>query len=220
MTKKTATLFLPEEHLIISSWLRVKPLSELPGDLTLDGALDALGLNEDPNLHTTEEYAVAAILLERIQERLPQWSCSFDDQITLGRNYRERSAERIVELTPQLLMEINWADSGPGCSWPEAYHLIYVPLFEEFVVTGSVDCIDLHGVTDFAIGHFGAGEDKFRGSCDAIRDEWTDLAGLYGQSRWECLFSEGLIDAEEAEKLADEVWPDEVNKDNEKKAAS
>lgn len=114
MATKTTSLFLPEEHRIISNWLDVEPMENLPDDLTLDDALKNLELDQETWIHSTTSYAVATILLERVQVALPQWSCSSDDQITLGRDIRDRAAQRTVELSPRRLLTINWADSGPS----------------------------------------------------------------------------------------------------------
>ena len=69
MANTKTTLFLPEEHRIISTYLGVKPVEDIPDNLTLEKALDNLGLNEEVDIHDVEEYATAAILLERIQDR-------------------------------------------------------------------------------------------------------------------------------------------------------
>ncbi len=47
MAAKSTTLFLPEEDRIISSWLKVEPKVDLPEDLTLETALENLGLNQE-----------------------------------------------------------------------------------------------------------------------------------------------------------------------------
>ena len=73
MATKHTSLFLPEEHRIISEWLDVEPKEKVSTDLSIDDALKNLNLDpEELNIHSTEEYAVAAIMLERVQGRLPQ----------------------------------------------------------------------------------------------------------------------------------------------------
>ena len=108
---------------------------------------------------------------------------------------------------------INWADSGPGFSWPETYNVTYVPLYDVFIVTGSVDSTDIYGVTDFAIGHFPVGEDILRGSLEAVKGEWDNLARTYDQSRWAYVFDPGLITMDEADNSADQVWKEEDEDD-------
>ena len=117
----------------------------------MDVAPDNLDLNKEVDTHSEEAYATAAMLVERVQDRLPQWASVREDHVTLGLNIRDRAAKRTVELTPQFLLMINWADSGPGFSWPETYNVTYVPLYDVFIVTGSVDSTDIYSVTDFAI---------------------------------------------------------------------
>ena len=215
MANSQTTLFVPEEHRIISTYLGVKPVENIPDSLTLDVALDNLDLNKEVDIHSEEAYATAAILLERVQDRLPQWASVRDDHVTLGRNIRDRAAERTVELTPQFLLMINWADSGPGFSWPETYNVTYVPLYDVFVVTGSVDSTDIYGVTDFAIGQFPGSEAVLKGSSKAMVGEWDFLASTYDQSRWAYVFDPGLITIEEAENLADQVWNENEDEEDE-----
>ncbi len=206
MATKQTSLFLPEEHRIISEWLGVKPMEKISNDLTLEIALTNLGLNVDEiSMHSTEAYAVAAILLERVQERLPQWASVKEDETILARDYRDRAAERVIEITPRHLFTLNWADSGPGFSWPESYYVTFVPSYDVFIVTGSVDCTDLYGVTDFALGHFSKKKEMIKACGALILDEWEMLT-TYDQHRWAYLFGEGLIDSTYAEKLADTIW--------------
>ena len=88
MATKHTSLFLPEEHRIISNWLDVEPKEKISDDLTLDDALKNLNLDpEELNIHSTEEYAVAAIMLERVQGRLPQWGAVKDCKTILARGY-------------------------------------------------------------------------------------------------------------------------------------
>jgi hypothetical protein len=81
----------------------------------------------------------------------------------------DRRAHRKVELSPRHLLTINWADSGPGFSWPVAYYAVYVPGFDRTVVTASGDSPETFGACDVAVGHFGPEEILLQGS-GAIRD--------------------------------------------------
>ena len=80
-------------------------------------------------------------------------------------------------------------------------------------MTGSVDSTDIYGVADFAIGHFAAGEDIL-GGLEAIKGEWNHLARTYDQSRWAYVFDPGLIDMDEADNLAGQVWKEEEDQDD------
>lgn len=207
MTIKQTSQFLPEEHRIISEWLKVEPVEEIPADLNSETALNNLGLdNDEVRIHSNTDYAVAAILLERVQGRLPQWASVREDAVTLGRQLRDKGAERVIEMTPRHLFTLNWADSGPGFSWPEDYNVTFVPVYDVFIVTGSVDSTDIYGVTDFALGHFPKEEDLLAASGEIIFQEWKELATSYGQHRWAYLFGEGLMDTAAAQSLADRLW--------------
>ena len=104
--------------------------------------------------------AVAQVLLHGVQHRLPNWGGWDATRFVLARAYCRRAAGQTLALVPQHLFTINWADSGPGLSWPEAYHLVYIPGYERCVVTASRDGDDLWGCTDHAIGFFPAGGDN------------------------------------------------------------
>ena len=110
-------------------------------------------------------------------------------------------------------MTVNWADSGPGFSWPEEYRVTYVPHYDVFVVTGSVDSTDVYLVTDFALGNFPAGEDVLSSAAAIVQGEWRNLFQTYDQQRWAYIFDEGLIDAGHARGLADRVWEAEEEED-------
>lgn len=154
---------------------------------------------------TLLDAAVAAILLKSTRDELPQWAAVDNGVVTLGRrNTRPvRSAYK-----PKHLFTLNWADSGPGFSWPTAYYVTAVPAFEAMVVTASADGTDAFGFTDFAIGHFHADVDLMVGVQQVITTQWTDQAAD-GQSRWAYLFEERLVDADRANQWADQVWADE-----------
>jgi hypothetical protein len=114
---------------------------------------------------------------------------------------------------PRFLFEINWGDSGPGFSWPEAYHLAWLPGFDRYLVTASQDSPDRYGYTDVAIGHFPADQDLMEGVEQVIVGNWQHWAEEGYQHRWAYLFGTGEVDAETAEAWADEVWDPESDDD-------
>jgi hypothetical protein len=159
--------------------------AELGGDVTL---LDA---------------AVAEVLLASTRDTLPQWAVVKDGHVTLG---RKKTRVRRTIYRPQHLFTLNWADSGPGFSWPMAYHATAVSAFKSVVVTASADGTDAYGFTDFAIGHFLANVDLLVGAREVITKNWARQAAE-GQGRWVYLFDEALVSATQAEEWADSVWP-------------
>ncbi|MBK9246091.1 MAG: hypothetical protein IPM30_14855 [Burkholderiales bacterium] len=161
-------------------------------------------LKEESDI-TELQNAVARICLTEIQDRLPQWSCGKEDGIVMARPPIERGDRLLTPLKPQHLMCINWADSGPGFSWPEEYHVTYLPGFDRYVVTASVDSPDVHGVTDWAIGWFSGKADVLRSSKRLVARWWRNQRDN-GQGRWAYLFDAGLISVEEAEQMGDRVW--------------
>ena len=122
----------------------------------------------------------------------------------------------MIATKPQYLFTINWADSGPGFSWPEAYYATWLPYYNVFVVTASQDSPEMHGYTDEAIGWFDKDKDIIDGSAAVIRDDWwLGQYSEYDQQQWEHLFGTGLVDEETAYQWASEVWGNEEEDEDE-----
>ena len=215
MMTKSVDLFTKEEHAIIAGWLRVKPQCDATDMPCSWDALEELGYQGKVGGYGEDDAAVADMVLERINDTLPQWASvkiqENDDEagITLGREVRARLARRKIELVPQYLLTINWADSGPGFSWPVAYHVTWVPIYDEYIVTQSADSPDAFGYCDFAIGHFPATDDFVQRAADEIKSDWGWQRDQFSQSRWAYLFGNGLIDETTAIQIREEVWADE-----------
>jgi hypothetical protein len=64
---------------------------------------------------------------EQVERQLPGWSAITDDgEFVTERHFRDVSAiphRKVAVLPPRHLLTINWADSGPGYSWPVAYYV-------------------------------------------------------------------------------------------------
>jgi len=112
---------------------------------------DALGVPENADVPRCA-IAVAQILLHGIQESLPQWSDFKDDEVVSNRKWHKRHKDARLAFGPRLVCTIDWADSGPGFGWPEAYYVTYVPGLEKIIVTASRDGDDSWGCSDHAIG--------------------------------------------------------------------
>jgi hypothetical protein len=149
--------------------------------------------------------AVARICLSGVQDSLPQWATTRGDELVFA---RERISPLKLPpriLLPEYLFEINWADSGPGFSWPEKYYATRLPFFEATIVTASNDSTDVYGYCDIAIGWFGKDGDLETEVGNVIKKYWKKLAEE-GQARWVELFGTGEIDYLTAEDWADEAW--------------
>ena len=177
-----------------------------------DESTQGIGIREGANAGSPENdehslpNAVARICLTSVQDDLPQWAAVNDGEVTLARKVRDtlELPERI--LLPRHLFTINWANSAPGISWPEAYYVTLLLGWDVHVVTASQDTDEIYGYEDFAIGWFDAKQDAVEGSKDVLTSYWGGLLSEYDQKRWEELleFSQG-----EPEDWADEVWPPE-----------
>ena len=185
-------------------------------DPSLDALFDAMGVPAEPYVPRLD-VAVAQVLLESTQDELPQWGMVDEhDEVVLGRHAfgRAEPAGRL-SFAGDFVCCINWADSGPGMSWPEAYHVFRVPGFGRYVVTASRDSADACACTDNAIGHCAMDVAPQEAARKLVQAWWRMQVDGWDQPRWAYLFSTGLIDADEAGRWADEVWPPEPDEDDE-----
>jgi hypothetical protein len=150
--------------------------------------------------------AVSQILLHEIQESLPQWASVSDDEVFLNRKKHKRHKDARLAFNPRLICTINWADSGPGMSWPESYHVTFLPGFDKFIVTSSRDGPDAWGCSDHAIGVADGSLSPTEAAKEVIINFWRSQVLSWGQERWAYLFDEGTIGEVVAEAWADEVW--------------
>jgi hypothetical protein len=175
------------------------------GDRPL-GPIRLRAVGHDEHVNDLSE-AVARLCLSDVQERLPQWASCSDGNVLLGRARFAAPDRTFTPLDPQRLLCINWADSGPGFSWPEDYYVTLLPGFGRCVVTASSDSTDSYGVTDFALGWFRASEGMLAGARRILVRWWHETAQNDG-GPWAYQFDQGLIDAKEAYRLRKRVWGD------------
>jgi hypothetical protein len=213
MTATIVRLLPADEHAILNCY--VKEISELDNFDALYDALEVPADAKSPRL----AIAVAQILLHHIQGRLPQWASVRGSKVTLNRKAHRRHKDARLAFNPHLICTVNWADSGPGFSWPESYHVTYLPGFDKFVVTASRDGPDAWGCADHAIGVAKGSLDQVDAAKEVVSEFWRMQLNSWDQPRWAYLFDEGLIDTNAADAWADEVWcqPMEEETEREKK---
>ncbi len=202
------TAFSHDERAIIEHWFD-HPTESPPKDSTPGQILATHGLlPSDCLAYPTSAAFVAQIALATVEQSLPQWArINSDIALTiLGRHVRPPSERfnRKVQLWPRHLLALNWADSGPGCSWPQDYHATWFPGYGRWVITTSADSTDLWGVCDIALGWFDDSSDFLSGVHDVITGEWLGE----GEYPWAELLAGGLITMGTAFAWRDEVWPD------------
>jgi hypothetical protein len=216
-------LFSADEHAVLAQWFGVDPPS-CAKDIVVAEAARRLGFEEEPGHYRLLDAVVAFIVLERVEKDLPQWaaSCDEDGNLIEARKYRDEATvpDRTVLMVPRYLFTLNWADSSfftveHRSSWPEAYFVTWVPHYDRFVVTGSMDCPDVIGYCDFALGAFGVDTRLKDGAKRIICGQWASQRDEGGAQRWACLFGTGLISEPEASAWADEVWREEEDAEDE-----
>ncbi len=160
-----------------------------------------------------ESIGVARLALASCMASLPQWSVSNRYEITYGRDHWPHLVQtRDKLINPIHLFTINWADSGPGFSWPDKYCVSRLPGFNCYVVTASQDCEEVHGCCDQAINYFITDESSsIPAQCGHIIERWWRTQFYEGsQSCWQYLFEEGLMDSKQAVEIASRVWQEQA----------
>mgnify|MGYP001823335749 CR=1 FL=1 len=209
-------IFHPVEQAILCDWLdheRPAPARDLVlkvedndsenGPITLRQAYDG-GTNE-----FTLANAVARLVLVGIQKRLPTSAVCHPDKVVLTRDYTPR-APRKLDLLPRFLFQINWASSGPGISWPVAYYLAWLPVYDVYVVTESADSPEALGYCDRALGWFGVDTTPIaKGVKRVITGDWQYQLDEWDQQCWESVWGEGVVSSGDALGWAAEVWREE-----------
>jgi hypothetical protein len=156
------------------------------------------------------QIAVAQILLHDVQDSLPQWAAiTTDGDLVTNRRRHGRHKDARLRFNPKLLFSINWATSGPGYEWPEAYYVTYVPGLEKYVFTASRDGADAFGCEDHAIGAADKDDDVAEAARKVLTLYWRVQADGWDQRRWESCIGEGLVDDWAANAWADDVWPED-----------
>ena len=74
MFETSVDLLTRQEHAIIAEWLGVAALCDTAGLPSASDALKELGFHGKTYDRSEADAAVASIVLEAIQKRLPQWS--------------------------------------------------------------------------------------------------------------------------------------------------
>jgi len=156
--------------------------------------------------------AVARLVLEGIQKRLPTSAICYPDKVVLTRDFYSKSGRKL-DLLPRFLFQINWANSAPGISWPVAYYVTWLPVYDVFVVTESADSPDTLGYCDRALSWFDADTPLEAGAKRAIAGDWQRQHNEWEQEHWQHFLDEGLISTEAAWAWAAEVWGEEDEED-------
>ena len=98
--------------------------------------------------------AVARIALAPVRLSLPRWASVSEGEVyhTRQNDLDSKLPQRGFRSQPVLALSLNWANSGPGFSWPLDYYVAWLPFYEEYVVTVSYDDPVVEGYLDLAIG--------------------------------------------------------------------
>ncbi len=185
------SLYTVEEQYILERWLQK----------AYDGE-DKKSLEESSK--------VAEIALATIQRKLPKGlSISEDGDAIEGRKTWQLPVRmRSDVIYPAHLFAIDWEDKQQGVSWPEVYYATYLPGYDVYVVTISMDSGEFYGYADLAIGFFRIDDVAFMAqeASQVVREWWKYLHQGMHKPVWKAFVKPGLIDSEMAYRMREEEW--------------
>ncbi len=159
------------------------------------------------------EIAVAKIILNEDEDDAPAWTEFLDEpSVEPSKAIRHPEAMDYAYLS-HLICSVIWPEKGPAFSGPESYFITYIPGFEKFIVTTMRDSDEVWGTTEHAIGFVDGHIEPTEVAHQLLLDYWTMQEDDYGQRAPEDITDEGLIDKKIALSWAEEVWPDDIEKD-------
>ncbi len=163
------------------------------------------GFNESERRRSASD-ALARMVLSGVEDTLPVF-ITVNRGVTIVTRKKRAPRSPSVRALPMFLLEVNWADSAPGISWPEAYHVGWLPGFDRWVLTSSRDTPELDGYCDRVLCHFDQCDDPAAEAGSRIQVYWQGLKNAYGQARWASLLNAGRIAQGDVVRMASTVWP-------------
>ena len=190
------------ERRLLDIWFAGKPTDE-----AAVAWLAAEGFEEPPSRpYKVIDAWVGSFAVRHIQDRLPNCGISYrEGEIILTRTRRKVRSQKVMGLVRHLF-GINWADSGPGFSWPADYNLVWFPGYERFVLTYSADSPDALGYCDLAIGSIAPSADWKESVHQLLVADWGKQWWFNEQAPWQALLAAGSVSEEEALRWRKEAW--------------
>ena len=199
--------FFPREHAILAEYFgQVEKLPEeaklfdpyeiFSNDSTFDEEANGIicrSSTETDDLQKALANAVARIALSPIRSKLPKWASVSNSEVyhTRQEDIESKLPARGFRSQPILALTLNWADSGPGQSWPLDYYVTWIPHYDNYVVTVSYDDVVVEGYLDLAIGTL---PERARVEVElkkVIQDHWKKTAEyLHG---WQECWNKGIV---------------------------
>ena len=205
--KTVVEYFHPCEHAILAEYFQLKeklptgaqdidPFHTVSSDDDYDEAENGITCRAgrgDRGDDSALSNAVARIALAPIRTSLPTWGTCGNTGVFHTRQKENKGdlPSRGFRSDPVLVLSINWADSGPGYSWPVHYYIAWIPFYERYVVTASYDSDDVEGYLDVAIGRLAEGAEIETDLKQVIKCHW-DQDAMYLQGWADCLDS-GIV---------------------------
>jgi len=126
-------IYKADERRLLEAWFEDTSLA-----IEDEGLLAEQGFDHDPcEAYTLLDAWVGAFAVRDIQARLPNCGICREDGVVLTRPIQKNRRSKKVAGLARFLFRINWADSGPGMSWPADYHLVWLPGFRVGLGRGS-----------------------------------------------------------------------------------
>ena len=211
MDKQQVTLFTPEENAVFCAWLGMHPkkTGTMPSLEKSIKTLMAGYIDTEPYNCSMLEGIVGWTLLENADEDLlPTWGLlSPSGCIPRKRRDRSQHPDRKINLKPVHLISIQLNNNDPDAFIEECvYFLIWIPIFNKYVVTKSAPTTDIFEMCDYAIGFFNETTDIQGEVSTLLHTDWCKFRDETQQGKWK-LLREGMLAREQVDLISEQVWP-------------
>jgi hypothetical protein len=193
------SLYTRDEQAVIERWMRSSPVYPR---------------RDEPD----DANCVAEIALFSVQGRLPQGLSIREDGLTA---YSRKTWECLVPMRcdliyPVHIVDIDRDDSHLDIACPESYYMTFLPGYNIYVICVSLGSSESYGCFDFAIDYFHSIDNKAQLTSYALhllRSWWKYQCKELQLPHWTGVLRAGLIEAESALFLRDQVWNSVENPD-------
>jgi hypothetical protein len=182
-----------------------------PSLVATEAALATTNVPTHPvNGYSRLDAATGNLILQSVQRRLPHWESEEHHGhgrfARIDRMYALKG--RLLSFIPQHLFTITWPGRKPGLAGPIAYHLVWLPVFDRFVVTASVPTREGNGYCDFALESFRAHDVIEQKVGNIVYRDWRRQFVHWCVKQRAEVYATGIIGYDFANKVAERAWTD------------
>jgi len=202
--------YTPGEKTMLSSWLSRKIHGRRVSRAQFTAPPD-----EHSTIHEQYDAGIGRSLLLRIESRLPRWNSVHlhgDQQFARWGSSILRRQNCTLQFMPEHLFTIVWPSQGPGFMGPVAYYLVWLPIYDCFVVTASYPTRITVRYLDVAVGSFSKSDDHEKSVANIVYRDWRLQFHAWNIKHRAELWVGGAFGQEFVDQVADLAWTKDLKR--------